>query len=469
MGLDTLLDKCGLDPQRELVAGISGGPDSLCLLEILRTAGYRIIVAHFNHKLRPEADQESAEVASLSNSLGLPFLGGTGDVRTYAAEQHLSIEEAARLLRYRFLFEAARIHSAQAVAVGHTADDQVETVLMHFLRGAGLAGLKGMEPRLILPQFDQHIPLVRPLLSLWRSETEAFCATHNLKPHYDPSNNETIYLRNRLRHNLMPGLENYNPRFKEALLRTAQSLQGDFSLVQEALDASWHKVVLETGEKWIGFDRDQLSRTSLAMRRGLVRRAALMLRPTGREIDFSASEHAAVFMGMPGSHQMDFANGLFFFIEGSRLYLAAYEADLPSSQWPQIEESKLQVNGSCELSSGWVLSVEYAAALIDENSLESDNWTVRLDADLMEAAELVIRPPHPGDRFQPLGMVTGSQKLSDFFINNKLPQRARAGWPLVCSGEQIAWIPGFLIAHPFRITGSTRRLIQLSINKPLNK
>ena len=232
--LETILrDQCGLDPSRPVLAGVSGGPDSLCLLDILHTAGYRVIVAHFNHQMRPEASQEADSVSVRAGRLGLPFVSDCADVRAYAEAHGLSLEEAARMLRYEFLFAAARQHAAQAVAVGHTADDQVETVLMHFLRGAGLSGLKGMEYRMLLPVFDRQIPLVRPLLSLWRADTESYCREHALVPHYDASNADQAFFRNRLRHTLLPELEKYNPRFKESVLRSAQALQGDYSALQE--------------------------------------------------------------------------------------------------------------------------------------------------------------------------------------------------------------------------------------------
>src|SRR3989304_574736 len=159
-----LRDQCRLDPTRPIVVAVSGGPDSLCLMDILRRAGYRLIVAHFNHKLRENSDIEANTVEQMAGRLGPPPIIESGDVRAYADEKKLSIEDAARTLRYRFLFMQARQHAAQAVAVGHTADDQVETVLMHFLRGAGLTGLKGMSYRTILGQFDKQIPVVRPLL-----------------------------------------------------------------------------------------------------------------------------------------------------------------------------------------------------------------------------------------------------------------------------------------------------------------
>src|SRR5574337_838100 len=157
-------------------------------MEALRQAGYSILVAHFNHRLRPEADGDATTVEQTASRLMIPSVVGDGDVRAYAEQQGMSLEEAARHLRYTFLFEQAKRHGAQAVAVGHTADDQVETVLMHFLRGAGLTGLKGMSYRTVLPIFSDEIPVVRPLLDVWREETVIYCAANGLRPRYDPSN-----------------------------------------------------------------------------------------------------------------------------------------------------------------------------------------------------------------------------------------------------------------------------------------
>ncbi|MCJ7432304.1 MAG: tRNA lysidine(34) synthetase TilS, partial [Anaerolineales bacterium] len=150
--IETILrDQCKLTKDRTIIVGVSGGPDSLCLMESLRQAGYKIIVAHFNHRLRPESDADANLVEQTAAHLAIPLVVDSGDVRAYAESESLSIEEAARNLRYRFLFEQARRTNAQSVAVAHTADDQVETVLMHFLRGAGLAGLKGMSHITHLP------------------------------------------------------------------------------------------------------------------------------------------------------------------------------------------------------------------------------------------------------------------------------------------------------------------------------
>ena len=473
-----LRQSCGLKPGLPVLAGVSGGPDSLCLLDVLRQAGYRLIVAHFNHKLRPEADLEAAAVAGLARSLNLPFETESADVRAFAEREMLSIEEAARMLRYRFLFAQARKHGAQAVAAGHTADDQVETVLMHFLRGAGLAGLKGMTYRSLLPNFDPEIPIVRPLLAVWRTEVEAYCSEHGLKPHFDPSNADQTYFRNRLRHTLIPELENYNPRFKEVLLRTAQALQGDYAVLEEVVNRAWQDCLAERGDGFVAFDRLRLARVSVGLRRNLIRRAAESLRPDSRDFGFEALERAAAFVETPAGKQVDFVNGLYLFGESGKVYLAAYEADLPFAQWPQVSGQLVVVSGKlsgvsdqssvgsnqCELGNGWVLTVEHCPLPTPHYPLPTDNWTAWLDADLT-GSRLQVRPRREGDRFQPLGMGGQSIKLSDFFVNVKLPKRARANWPLVCVGEEIAWVAGFRLAQRFRVTEKTKRAVRLTLGK----
>ena len=196
----TLQNECLIEAGRPLVVGVSGGPDSLCLLDLLRRSGCQVVVAHLDHGLRAEAAQDADTVAGLAKRFGLPYVQGQVDTRAYAEAHSLSIEEAARVLRYRFLFEQARQHAAQAVAAGHTADDQVETVLMHLLRGAGLVGLKGMAYRMLPNPWSSEIALLRPLLGVWRSQVIEYCEEHALQPVLDRTNLDTTYFRNRLRH-----------------------------------------------------------------------------------------------------------------------------------------------------------------------------------------------------------------------------------------------------------------------------
>lgn len=469
--MDSILrDHCRLDPVRPIIVGVSGGPDSLCLMSVLRQAGYRVIVAHFNHKLRPEADIEANNVEQTAARFGLASVIESADVRTHAEKEGMSLEDAARALRYRFLFQRARQHNAQAVAVGHTADDQVETVLMHFLRGAGLTGLKGMAYRTILPSFDPEIPIVRPLLDVWREDTILYCATQRLRPHHDPSNQSVNFLRNRLRHLLIPTLETYNPRFREAILRTAQNISADYEILTAATDAAWEKCAVQESPGLIIFDSTALAGLAVGLRRNLVRRALEQIHPEA-EITYALLERASAFLADASQRQMDLTRGVRLLREADQIYIVSPEATLPFDRWPQIPEGveslPLELPGRLQLSGSWLLTAEkwnipaLAWEQIQENE---DPFQVWLDADSIEG-ELFLRPRREGDRFEPLGMGGHTQKLSDFFTNEKLPQRARDRWPLLCAGEKIAWIPGYQPAHSFRVTQASRRIMYFTLTK----
>ena len=334
-----LCDQCRLDKSKPIIVGVSGGPDSLCLMEILRRAGYHIIVAHFNHKLREAADSEANAVEKTSARLMISSVIESADVGIYAAANSLSLEEAARNLRYHFLFTQAHRFNAQAVAVGHTADDQVETVLMHLIRGTGLAGLKGMSYRTILPTFDADIPIVRPLLDTWREETVAYCAANGLRPHYDPSNDSLNFLRNRLRNILIPTLETYNPKFRESVWRTVQSLNSDYAILKETLNTNWNKSLILRDEEYVLLDLSFLSSCSVGLQRHIIRRAVENIAP-GQETAFSVLERASSFIADSARVRMDLAGGLTLFREGDALYIAMPNAELPFDRWPQMPAQK---------------------------------------------------------------------------------------------------------------------------------
>lgn len=468
----TLREQCGLNKDKPIIAGVSGGPDSLCLMNVLRKAGYRVIVAHFNHKLRPDSDADANTVEQTAGRLNLKWVIEKGDVREYADAQKLSIEEAARTMRYRFLMEQARRFNAQAVAVGHTADDQVETVLMHFLRGAGLAGLKGMTHRTIIHAFDAEIPIVRPLLDVWREETIVYCAANGLRPRHDPSNASLDFFRNRLRHLLIPTLESYNPRFREVVWRTSRSLAGDHEIVSQMLDDAWKEIVLQETKDYVAFDSSALTKHRLGLQRNLIRRAMERLHPDNLDAGFATLERATGFITDPERPtRMDLTKGLHLLREGSMIYVVAGHITLPVERWPQLPEEKpvipLQIPAQVELSGGWKLNCErwnIASLAMEEAKSNDDPFQVWLDArDLSDSLELRAR--QEGDRFEPLGMDGHETKLSDFFINVKLPQRARDRWPLLCMGERVVWVPGYRPAHPFRLTESTRQALYFSLTR----
>lgn len=473
--IETILNgECRLDPHKPIIVGVSGGPDSLCLMDVLHRAGYTVVIAHFNHKLRPEAEAESRAVEKTARQLAIPFVVESGEVNLHAQHEKLSIEEAARNLRYRFLFVQARHFKAQAVAVGHTADDQVETVLMHFLRGAGLNGLKGMSYRAQLPIFDAEIPVVRPLLDIWRTETVAYCASHNLIPHYDPSNDAPDFLRNRLRNTLIPTLETYNPRFCEAVWRSARTISSDQALLSEALAAWWKQSILQETDDYVKLDLDFLSGQTAGLQRQLVRRAVERLLPS-QEIVYSVLESASAFIEDPSRVRMDLIGGLMLFREANALYIARPDAELPLDPWPQMpkqtDSMQISLPAQVFLSGGWQFSLEKwqpTDSAWERSSNNEDRFRVWLDADkLSDKLELRIR--RPGDLFEPLGLKGHSQKLSDFFTNVKLPQRARGRWPLLCSGQTVVWVPGYRPAERYKLKETSHNIVYFALTRPTEK
>lgn len=464
-------ESCGLNTADPVLVGVSGGADSLALLDVLHRLGYRVVAAHFNHQFRAEAAADVEAVRAMAESCQIPFVTAAADVPALAKAEKLSLEEAGRAARYHFLFEQARACGAQAVAVGHTADDQVETVLMHLLRGSGLAGLKGMQARAVLPEWDAELPLVRPLLGVWREETETWCAEHGLTPLEDASNQNVTFFRNRLRHELIPYLQGYNPRIKEGLRRMSQSLAGDFAVLEHALNAAWQNCLADHEAGRVGLRLECFNALERGLRRGVLRRAVGSLRPHLRDVDFETIERAVAFAAEPSSTgQIDLAQGLRLAVQGELLVLSEWgQTETLLAHWPRAAqdiELVLPVPGELELLDGWRIRAEIAAR--HEQPAEADGMDDRaqawLDADAL-ALPLTVRTRRPGDRFQPLGMDGHSMKLSDFWVNARLEQAARAGWPLVFSGAEMAWVPLFRPAHAFRVREETRRVVRLSIDR----
>ncbi|CAG0979770.1 bifunctional protein TilS/HprT [Anaerolineales bacterium] len=467
-----LEEKCGLVRHLPIIVGVSGGPDSLCLLDILRQAGYLVIVAHFDHQLRPESSEDARMVEKTASRLMLGCYFESADVRAYAEREKLSLEEAARNLRYHFLFKLACERNAQAVAVGHTADDQVETILMHFVRGSALSGLKGMSHRSIIKTFDPNIPIVRPLLDMWREETIVYCAANGLRPHYDSSNDSIDFQRNRIRHLLIPALETYNPKFREAVFRMSQSLKGDYALLMDMLETAWQETVTEVDENSVTFEAGALSRYSVGLQRNLIKHAMQVLSPSV-DVTYSMLDRAVTLINSPAhpSPRVDLKGGLRMFRESNNVYVCTLNAELPFNLWPQLTGTPsipVSVPGQLDLAGGWKFSCEkWGHPLLAREQAErnEDPFQVWLDAKEL-TRPLKLRVRRPGDQFAPFGLDGHTQKLSDFFVNVKMPQRARDNWPLLCAGDEIIWVPGYRPAHEHRLTESTRSVLYFSFLRP---
>jgi tRNA(Ile)-lysidine synthase len=471
--ISILQQKCFLSPENKVLVGVSGGADSLFLLDLLSRSNYPLIVAHLNHQLRPEADEDAQFVERITGRLGIPFVLGKEDVVAFAERSGLSIEEAARHLRYSFLFENAKQLGAQAVLVAHHADDQIETVLMHFLRGSGLAGLRGMQYRSLPNPWSNEIPLARPLLEIWREEIDAYLEDHKLEPIEDKTNRDTKIFRNRLRHELIPYLTSYNPGIRKVLFRMSQVLDADYEILEEIVDSAWDEICQEQGPGYTSFRFAALSTQPVGIQRYLIRKGISFLLPGLRDIDFHTVDRALDFIKVPThSKRMELAAGMYILLEDELLWLANDTAVLPDRAWPQLPlhdnnciELSLDLTGNLLLGQRWRIEVDLQKSSRDSyrQALENpDMFQAWFDFEQVQFP-LTIRCRQPGDRFHPAGMAGRSVKLSDFMINVKMPERARARWPLVYSASELIWVPGYRSAHSLLISDSTLQVLHLRL------
>ncbi|QYK51914.1 MAG: tRNA lysidine(34) synthetase TilS [Anaerolineales bacterium] len=431
-----------LEPGRLLVLGFSGGPDSAATLHALHAAGWPLLAAHLDHGLRPESAGEAQAAAAVAAACGVGFASQRVDVAALAAANGQTIEEAAREARYVFLFGLAHEHGAQAVVVAHNADDQAETILMHLLRGAGPQGLQGM-PDVWLPNpWSERVALVRPLLGSSRSDVLAYCEAHELAVLHDQSNEDQMFFRNKVRHELLPRMEQFAPGVKGRLVQTGELLAAEEVVLRATAEDAWRRSLAAAGPGYVGLQRSALQAEPLALQRRVLQRAARLLRLQGAELSFALVEQARdALHGEAGPY--DWFDGLVILAEGERLWLAERSAQLPAL-WPQTpqDDQHLETPAAVPLGKGWILRLDESEARV---GVAADVYETWLDAE-RTGGELTLRRPRPGDR---MALAQGSQKLSDVFINAKLPQRARAAWPLLCKGDEVVWAPGLRLAHGY--------------------
>lgn len=454
------LARAGLPEASPLVLAVSGGVDSLSLLDLvaqLRPAE-GLTVAHFDHGLRPESFAEAEAVMAAAAARGVR--GFSERAIMTAGRERAGLEATARAQRYDFLGRVARQAGAPAVVTAHHADDQAETVLMHLLRGSGVAGLRGMALAALLPGAPD-LWLLRPLLDISHVALESYALAAGLSPVYDASNHDITYFRNRVRHELLPALETYNPRVRDRLREMATILAAENDLLVGLEVETWQHVAVESGPGYAVLRRDVWRSQPLALRRRLLRRAVAACNNDPVEIGFQAIEAARQVAedGATGS-RASLPGRIDLRVSYDRLELIAIDAATPDA-WPQLHvpETDLPVPGAITLAGGWRLAAELNTA-VDRSAIAAnrDPWTAYVALDDGEA--LTVRGRRPGERIRPLGM-GGSVKLKEVMIDRKIPAPARDSWPLVATAAHPVWLPGHVLDDRIRVTLGSQRIVRL--------
>ncbi len=455
-----------ITPRQKLVVAASGGPDSVCLLHILselrEELDITLHIAHLNHRLRgKDSDADAAYVGELARKLRVPATIEARNVKSYRSRHRLSLEEAAREVRYSFLVEVAAAVKAERVAVGHTTHDHVETILMHLIRGSGTRGLRGLLPLIQWQLSGNEITIIRPLLELTHEETVTYCRRHRLHPHADASNLSQKMFRNRIRHELLPLLRNYNPQVAEALRRTAYLVADDFNFIAKESARVWDSVAHREGDAII-LNRKKLLTLPSALKRQLLRATVEFVLGNLKDIEAGHIEDMLAALEKPAGKAIDLPEGLTFTIEYDRYVLAP--ESFVTCPFPALEtECTLNVPGKT-YANGWeiIASVTTPMISIDEIN-EIKDFTACFDYD-KTGNVIKVRHCLVGDRFQPLGLIN-LKKLSTFMIDARIPRSWRGRIPIVTTPEQVIWVAGWRLDERIRVTDKTKKILHLEFKR----
>jgi tRNA(Ile)-lysidine synthase len=458
----------GLIPEGEKVlVAVSGGADSVCLLYILlklqAELHFTLHIAHLNHQLRgEESDKDASFVADLARLLNLPATIEKRNVEAYQAEHRLSLEEAAREVRYGFLAETADRVKAGRAAVGHTLNDQVETILLHIIRGTGTWGLRGLQPYQDMQFSGNRIRVIRPLLEATREETEECCSREGVTPCLDISNLSFSQLRNRVRHELLPLLQDYNPGISRSLLRLSRIVQDDQAFLIQESSRAWDESTRRSGRNII-FDKQRFLKLAPALQRQLLRKAVNELLGTLRDIETRHIEEVMEALSKPSGRRIILPEGLVFSLEYDNYVLGFKPEEL--APFPELKgEFDINIEGETEIP-GWKISASlqeggsYTEPECKPDSQEPGIFTACFDKDRV-GDKIKVRTRLSGDWFQPLGLGQ-KKKVGEFMLDAKIPAYWRNRIPIVYTPQQIIWVAGWRIDERVKVTKQTREILCL--------
>ncbi len=443
-----------------VVVAVSGGPDSVCLLNVLhilsREQSLSLHVAHLDHMFRgAESAGEARFVAAMAEKLRIPATIEAIDVAAYCRERGLSVQAGAREVRYAFLARAAAGAGASRIAIAHTADDQAETLLLRLLRGAGLSGLSGIPP--------VRDNVIRPLISATKAEVLEYLRSAGIEFVSDPSNTNPVYARNRIRIELIPLLKRFNPRIVETLAAEAALLRDEDEAAEGRLADAAESVMTREGERVV-LARGKFNALSKALRRRLLRKAAESAADEPVELSFVQAEEILSFLTLAQTgRRMGVPGGLVIEREYERFVIATaggspgFGRELLIPGRTEIPEAGLHMEAA-------VLESDQAS-LPDrpKDGMEENNfWQAQFDYDKI-TAPLEMRTRRPGDWFCPSGMGGKSKKLQDFFVDAKVPRHRREHIPLLASADAILWVVGFRLDERFRPGADTKNVLTVTV------
>jgi len=444
-----------------IVVGVSGGPDSITLLNLLyRYSEFyqiRLICAHLNHNFRPgDAEKDAEYVKEFCRARHIPCVAEFVDVPDMAAKGGLSSEQAGRKARYGLFNRVLNENKFNKIAVAHNMEDQVETVLMRLIRGAGTEGLGGIRP--------VRGNIIRPLLETPRALIEEYCVKNRLNPVTDKSNFQPVYYRNKIRLELLPYIKaNYNGGIERALLDMAQILRQENDYLDGACRKIFKEYVSEAETGRLEFRREDLMGLHNAVRRRVLRMGVEYLKGNTDNLEFGHIEQVCALLesGKTGK-RINLPRGLVAGIEYGKVFL------------DDKQDSKKALDGVYRLVIPGTTRLHEINGIIEADIIGVDRYVKQKDCDNNTAfmdfeitgRNLMASKRKEGEKFIPLGM-KGTKKLKDLFIDAKVPREKRDCIPIIRNEHGIVWVAGHRIDDKYRINKSTGQVLKLEYRQDL--
>ena len=451
-----------------VLVAVSGGPDSVALAHVLIALSVeyslRPAIAHLNHCLRgPDADRDAEFVIALARQLGVPIYAERKDVLALQRSRRLSLEEAGRRSRYDFFDTLSAKHGFKKIALGHHSDDNAELVLINLLRGSGPLGLSGIAP-------VREGKIVRPFIRLRRSEIIHYLAEKKIPYVTDASNTDPAFMRNKIRHQLIPELQSaYNPRIIETLNRLGEIIRAEDQWLDDALDPVLERCVASRADQKISLALPEFNQLARAVKRRIIRKAILwvkkdLIRITLAHID--AILHLVEKGRVTG--RLNLPDGVL--VARNTVELTIVKRNKVGKRQNYRILQTIKTDYQYTISAGGTLFIKEADVSITLCEIDVDDLPdfkktgahiAFFDLDRL-IFPLLVRNHRPGDRFSPLG-VNGTQKVKNYFINHKIPGAQRRKCPLLLSGGNIIWIAGHRIDNAVKLNRQTRRVLKAEL------
>ena len=447
-----------------VIVATSGGPDSTALLYTLVNLGklfnLEIVAAFFDHGLANPLYENVDRVNEITNTLSVNLLTGFGNAPRLAQSKKLSLEEACRQLRYNFLVKSACNMGSNIIALGHTEDDQTETMLLNLIRGSGLNGLTGMKTLTLRhgQESEDQIWLFRPLLGIKHSETIACCKENGLSPITDQSNTNTKFIRNRIRTHIIPELKKVNPSINQAFKKLSISLELDRKFIADTSRKIFEETTSVNANS-ISLDKGVLRHIDPALQNRILQMAFMKFTKSHFSLSFYHLKKMKEVLEATTARSITLPRGIVF-CSSDQTCILYHVATLPHEQQVLPDTtSNLPIPGTLTYGQ-WIFVTSIEQDFKSINNIDPSRCAV-VDYDTV-GSYVTIRKWNAGDRFQPLGM-QHSKKVQDFFVDEKVPPSKKYSIPLLTNSCGIFWVAGYRIADWAKITSTTNKSLVIQI------